>query len=363
MVEAVAVSTQSDDQSAGTGASDELQLVVFDLAGEHYGVDIESVREIIRAQEITHIPGAPDAVEGVINLRGRVIPVVDLRKRFNLMVTLETSQSRIVVIEIAEDEVGVWVDAVTEVLRIPASSVEKTSALVKTADSSYLEGIAKVDDRLMMILNLDRALSAEALKSFVWTATDNVEVAAEEDEEAPEEAEQPVAAIEEPKPVAEEPEEEPEPDEEPEEPSGLNLDIDLLEATFELVKPRGDELVAYFYETLLEKHPAVQPLFADVDMSKQQGKLLSALALVVASLRKPEELVQHLQRLGEKHVAYGAQPAHYDAVGSVLLESLAYIAGDAWTPEAEQAWTDAYAVISKTMIDAALALEQEDEAA
>ena len=228
MVEAVAISTHSDDQAAGAGAADELQLVVFDLAGEHYCVDIESVREIIRAQEITHIPGAPDAVEGVINLRGRVIPVVDLRKRFNLTVTLETSQSRIVVIEIAEDEVGVWVDAVTEVLRIPASSVETTSALVKTSDSSYLEGIAKVDDRLMMILNLDQALSAEALKSFVWTATDNVEVPEEEAEEAEEgeETVQPIAAVEEPEPeaeaepVAEEPEpeaeEEPEADEQPE---------------------------------------------------------------------------------------------------------------------------------------------------
>lgn len=235
MVEAVAISTHSDDQAAGAGAADELQLVVFDLAGEHYCVDIESVREIIRAQEITHIPGAPDAVEGVINLRGRVIPVVDLRKRFNLTVTLETSQSRIVVIEIAEDEVGVWVDAVTEVLRIPASSVETTSALVKTSDSSYLEGIAKVDDRLMMILNLDRALSAEALKSFVWTATDNVEVAEEEAEEG-EETVQPIAAVEEPEPeaeaepVAEEPEpeaeEEPEADEQPEPEAELEPELE-----------------------------------------------------------------------------------------------------------------------------------------
>ena len=99
------------------------------------------------------------------------------------------------------------------------------------------------------------------------------------------------------------------------------------------------------------------------ERSTQKGKLVSGLAVVGAGLRKAEELGQHRQRLGEKHVAYGAQPAHYEAVGSVLLESLAYIAGDAWTPEDEQAWTDAYAVISKTMIDAALALEQEDEAA
>ena len=153
MVEAVAVSTQSDDQSAGTGASDELQLVVFDLAGEHYGVDIESVREIIRAQEITHIPGAPDAVEGVINLRGRVIPVVDLRKRFNLMVTLETSQSRIVVIEIAEDEVGVWVDAVTEVMMVDGEKIEDATTL-GTQEHEFIVAVAKLDDHLVSLVDM-----------------------------------------------------------------------------------------------------------------------------------------------------------------------------------------------------------------
>ena len=140
----------------------ERQLVVFDLAGEVYGVNIETVREIIRMQEVTYVPDAPDFVEGVINLRGRVIPVVDLRKRFSLAVTDATDESRVVVVDIGGQDIGVIVDAVTEVLRIAEDSVEPASSLVTTEDSYYIEGIAKVGDRLLILLDIDRALADEA---------------------------------------------------------------------------------------------------------------------------------------------------------------------------------------------------------
>lgn len=140
----------------------ERQLVVFDLAGEVYGVNIEAVREIIRMQAVTYVPDAPEFVEGVINLRGRVIPVVDLRKRFSLTVTEVSEQSRVVVVDIGGEDIGVIVDAVTEVLRIAADSVEPTSSLVTTEDSYYIEGIAKVDDRLLILLDINRALAHEA---------------------------------------------------------------------------------------------------------------------------------------------------------------------------------------------------------
>ncbi|MEE8421709.1 MAG: chemotaxis protein CheW [Dehalococcoidia bacterium] len=140
----------------------ERQLVVFDLAGEVYGVNIETVREIIRMQAVTYVPDAPEFVEGVINLRGRVIPVVDLRKRFSLAVTEVSEQSRVVVVDIGGEDIGVIVDAVTEVLRIAADSVEPTSSLVTTEDSYYIEGIAKVDDRLLILLDINRALAHEA---------------------------------------------------------------------------------------------------------------------------------------------------------------------------------------------------------
>ena len=98
--------------------SSERQLVVFDLGGEAYGVNIETVREIIRMQTITAVPDTPDFIEGIINLRGSVNPVVDLRKRFNLNVREETSETRIVVVDIGGEDIGVVVDAVNDVLRV-----------------------------------------------------------------------------------------------------------------------------------------------------------------------------------------------------------------------------------------------------
>lgn len=139
----------------------ERQLVVFDLSGEAYGVNIEAVREIIRMQAVTYVPDTPDFVEGVINLRGNVNPVIDLRKRFGLAVGDETDESRIVVVDIGSESIGMTVDAVTEVLRIPADAVEPTSALITTKDSYYIEGIAKLGDRLLILLDLERVLSAD----------------------------------------------------------------------------------------------------------------------------------------------------------------------------------------------------------
>lgn len=140
----------------------EIQLVVFDLASEHYGVDISDVREIIRMQNITKVPGATSYVEGIINLRGKVLPVLDLRKRLGLKVADQTEESRIVVIDITDGEVGVIVDAVTEVLRVPNSSIEPPSSMVTQGNSDYLRGIAKLSDRLIILLDLNKLLSSKA---------------------------------------------------------------------------------------------------------------------------------------------------------------------------------------------------------
>ncbi|NQW17514.1 MAG: chemotaxis protein CheW [Chloroflexi bacterium] len=143
---------------AGTA---EQQLVVFDLSGEAYGISIESVREIIRLQEITQVPRTPEFVEGVINLRGKVIPVVDLRKRFGLQERDRDSDNRIVNVDIGGHEIGMVVDAVTEVLRISSGSVEPPSNVITTADSGYLRGIAKLDNRLIILLDLEQVLSTD----------------------------------------------------------------------------------------------------------------------------------------------------------------------------------------------------------
>ena len=145
------------DEQQDTGS--EMQLVVFDLASEYYGVDIGDVREIIRMQAVTRVPGAPPFVEGIINLRGQVIPVVDLRKRLELTVGEQTAESRIVWVTINEQDVGVIVDAVTEVLRIPVSSIEPPSSMVSNVNSDYLRGIAKLESRLIILLDLGKVLT------------------------------------------------------------------------------------------------------------------------------------------------------------------------------------------------------------
>jgi purine-binding chemotaxis protein CheW len=143
-------------------AMSEIQLVVFDLASEHYGVDISDVREIMRMQNITKVPGAMFYVEGVINLRGKVLPVLDLRKRLGLKVAEQTEESRIVVVDIADGEVGVIVDAVTEVLRVQNAAIEPPSSMVAQGNSDYLRGIAKLTDRLIILLDLNKLLSSKA---------------------------------------------------------------------------------------------------------------------------------------------------------------------------------------------------------
>ncbi len=137
----------------------EQQLVVFDLAAEAYGVDIGSVREIIRMQDITEVPRTPEFVEGVINLRGKVIPVVDLRKRFGLEAVERSKDTRIVVVDIGGQDIGVEVDAVNEVLRISTDAVEPPSSVITTAESDYLMGIANLDERLITLLDLNKALA------------------------------------------------------------------------------------------------------------------------------------------------------------------------------------------------------------
>ncbi len=178
-------------------AATEMQLVVFDLASEFYGVDIGDVREIIRMQTVTRGPGAPPYVEGIINLRGQVIPVVDLRKRLELAVGEQTNDSRIVWVTINGQDVGVIVDAVTEVLRIPLLSIEPPSSMVSSVDSDYLRGIAKLENKLIILLDLGKVLSMLDSQKII----SSIEAAGEEALQTTEEP-LPVAGVEEPEPVS-----------------------------------------------------------------------------------------------------------------------------------------------------------------
>lgn len=142
-----------------TKAAEERQLVVFQLAGETYGVDINWVHEIIRMQPITKLPRTPHFIEGVINLRGRIIPVIDLRKRFGLPTAEETQNSRIMVVEMAGVTVGMIVDAVSEVLRLPTNSIEPPPPMMHGIDIAYLQGVGKWEERLVILLDLEKVLN------------------------------------------------------------------------------------------------------------------------------------------------------------------------------------------------------------
>jgi purine-binding chemotaxis protein CheW len=121
------------------------------------------VREIVRMQPITSIPQAPHAIEGVINLRGKVNPIMDLRKRFGLAVAEETKDSRIVVVDIGAQDIGLIVDAVAEVNRIPADAIEVPSSVVMSSESDYISGIAKFGDQMIILLDLNKVIASTDL--------------------------------------------------------------------------------------------------------------------------------------------------------------------------------------------------------
>ncbi|MDR7440346.1 MAG: chemotaxis protein CheW [Armatimonadota bacterium] len=147
----------------------EQHLVVVRLDRERYGFAIEHVHEIIRMQEVTRVPRAPEFVEGVINLRGQVIPVLDLRRRFGLPPGERDGTTRIVVVEMNGNRVGVVVDAVLEVLRVPQSSVVPPEDMLATSQVAFLRGVAKHGDGLILLLDLQRVLEVgeqQALRDF-----------------------------------------------------------------------------------------------------------------------------------------------------------------------------------------------------
>lgn len=168
------------DRTLTRAAVTEEQLVAFDVAGEIYGVDIANVQEIIRLPEITVIPRAPHFVEGVINLRGHVIPVIDLRKRFGLPEGDTTKESRIVVAQIGACTIGMRVDAVTEVLRLRSDAIEPPASIVVGADSAYLRGVGRLagegeEETLIILLDTEAVLSHEEATDIVETVREDAE--------------------------------------------------------------------------------------------------------------------------------------------------------------------------------------------
>ncbi|MEM9347333.1 MAG: chemotaxis protein CheW [Planctomycetota bacterium] len=161
--------TEFDNDSAAAQADkDLLQLVSFVVGAEEYAIPILAVQEINRMMDITRVPQSPPFVEGVINLRGKVIPVVDLRKRFGIEVNESTGDERIIVVEVqGETEarvIGFTVDKVNRVLRIGSDIVEPAPSMASGADSDYVQGVGKLDEGLLILLSLDKLFSQRELE-------------------------------------------------------------------------------------------------------------------------------------------------------------------------------------------------------
>jgi len=139
------------------GSHDELlQLVSFRLGQEEFGIDILKVQEINRMVDITHVPQAPSYCEGVINLRGKVIPVIDLRTKFGLEAKPRDKETRIAVCDVNDMQIGMIVDSVQEVLRIPGSSVEACPEIATRVGQDYIKGVAKLENRLLLFLDISK---------------------------------------------------------------------------------------------------------------------------------------------------------------------------------------------------------------
>jgi len=151
----------STEQKSKVESSELLQLVSFKIGAEEFGIDILKVNEIIRMMSITKVPNAPSFVDGVVNLRGRVIPVINLRAKLILPRKEYDRNSRIIVVELNTKTIGFIVDEVSEVLRIPVNITEKPPEMVSGINAAYITAIGKLEDRLLILLDLERILGED----------------------------------------------------------------------------------------------------------------------------------------------------------------------------------------------------------
>lgn len=144
----------------------EVKVIVFRLKDEEYGVEVSQVKSIEKLEHITRVPRTPKFVKGVINLRGVVTPIIDLRSRFALDEETYSESTRIIIVAVSELEVGLIVDAANDVIDIPVSSIEPPPEVVGGVEAAYLRGVAKLEKRLLILLNLDKVLNTEEIKQL-----------------------------------------------------------------------------------------------------------------------------------------------------------------------------------------------------
>ena len=157
------ISSNSPEEGLAKARSAGGKFLTFFLAGEEYGIEILSVHEIIGMMPITSVPGTPDHICGIINLRGKIIPIVDLRRKFGMESKAQTAETCIIVVHVQGVEVGTVVDRVSEVLSIPAEDIEPAPSFGRDVNTDYILGIGKSQSKVKILLNIDRVISADQM--------------------------------------------------------------------------------------------------------------------------------------------------------------------------------------------------------
>lgn len=190
-----AVAKEVARASSGSIGDEEIkelvQLVIFELDEEEYGVEISELREILRRPEVTPIPNSPDFIEGIINVRGQIVVVMDLEKRFNLVRDSKGKSLHVILTEIGESTFGAVVDEVTEVIRVPKDSIEAAPAIISEKISAdYVKGIAVLEDRLIILLDVEKVFDEQGLTELGAIVSKQAQVAqSRQTQEAPEDRE------------------------------------------------------------------------------------------------------------------------------------------------------------------------------
>ncbi len=158
-----------ESKSRERNAAEMRQLISFTVGAEEYGLELLRVKEVIRMRQITWLPKAPPCVKGIINLRGDVIPIVDLRERFGLQQEQQTASTRVIVVEVGGKPVGMVVDSASQVVRVPADQFDPTPAVMGERSRDFITAVGKTGDRLIIMIDVDRILDSEEMSQIADT--------------------------------------------------------------------------------------------------------------------------------------------------------------------------------------------------
>ncbi len=315
-----AIEQTGNETSLETGGAD--QYFTFVIADHEYGVDILRVQEIRGWNGVRQIPQLPSYIKGVIDLRGDVVPIIDLRERFGMLPVPYSNLTVVVIVKVVTQKgnqvMGVVVDAVSDVYDLAEDELKEAPEMSGDVDVNYIQHIATVNDKMVVLLDIDELLG-NLPREITKQGASATKTPAEIDDSDVTDA---------------------------------DLDVELLESSFSALAPNGEALTAVFYRELFKRYPDLATLFEGVEIKEQEQKLLETLKLVVANIRRPEKLANELSQLGERHQSYGVLTSHYDAVAEVLLETLAEYAGGLWSDKVRRTWLAALMKIKLAMIGA-----------